>query len=343
MRRNLKRIAWLVFLISGTVFGNPVSITAFGEGSTRSEAIVAARRNAVEEALASRSGLQPAERYLIGSVDRFIVRSRVLSVENLGSARYEALVEAEVDFPPVLPARAPKQRVTVVPDSTQLADPVTADLIGLSRASLESSPLIRWVDVHGPSAVSAIQAIRFGKAVSPIDAAKRRPEVDVLCVITSEVVRRPKDNPSTLEGMDLKVKWAAYDLRMGRVQQVKWLKTSIAGSALDSQSMQVQRASEEVTRVTNDLALIAQTELARDLTRVVKIPITGVLLTSGESVVVYQVTSLGSVRVALGQVMSVGAKFATISADVDLPRRHNYAVKPSGSIGRRGVILDSDW
>jgi hypothetical protein len=339
--RNRLICLWLFLCaLSGPVVGHPVIVSAFGHGATRAEAIESARRNAVEDALSAVTGRQGSTMFLVGNVNRFVQWSKIIHVAESSSGQYEAFVEAEIEVAHGSVMSSKRLRVAIVADPASPADSITSEMIDSTRTSLLVSPWIQWVSASNPTVLDAVARISSGRPL-PVSTGSVRGDVDVLCMIASELIPRSKDASSAAEGLDLKVRWTAYDLRLGQVKQVKRLKTSVAGAVPGSQSQLAGRASEEIVRATNDLALSSEPDGAR--TRIVRIPTAGVMLTSGESVTVYQVTTRGETRVAHGQVIAVERRFATISTDAEVTRGKSYVVKSAGSPGRRGVILDSDW
>jgi hypothetical protein len=346
---SIKRIVLVALaVVACHAYGETISVTAYGRGSTRGEAIESAKSQAVKDALGSPFSVQePAVKVPLASPSGKIGRTRVIGVTKLGQGSYEAEVEVDVDVLAPVPLEL-RKRVALVSDLNQPGIGISPDLLEAITARLSSSNQITVIERQDPATVAAIERVRTAKrqgALDPLKAGKA-PRVDLLCVISTEHLKH-STGASAVERHEVKARISFIDVVTAETRTIRTVKSVRSGTPVAASDAVTSYASTLIaTAIADYVTPLVETE---NSTKVITVPTGSVKLGVGQPVFIFKVIRTASnqtvreVSVTTGEVIGVGPSYAKVVAEDYLVKSDRYVVKPIVNARPRGVVSDSDW
>jgi hypothetical protein len=343
-----KLIIVMLLAAAGVVYGETISVTSFGRGSTRSEAIESGKWQAVKDAFSSSFSDQgAAAKATLANPSEQINRTRIVGVTKLGPSLYEAEIEADVDISAPVSLEL-RKRVGLVGDLNQPDNDITGALLAATRDRLSRSNRLIVIDRQDPAIAQAIEHLRAAKGHGTKEPSRagKPPPVDVLCVIATETLIRSPGDAGTVSH-EMKTRITIIDVATAEIKQIRTVKSVRAGTSTEASEAIARDASKQISTVVVDY--VTPLVESANFTKVIMVPTGHVKLGVGQPVSIYKVTKASSssvtreVSVTTGEVISVGPSYAKVITENYLVRSDRHIVKPIANARPRGVVLESDW
>ena len=229
----MNRRAWYVLCVLigfiGSAAGETVTVTSFGRGETKREAI----ESAIVQAVRDSSG-KTIEWSRIGSLspstrsNRYLKQSKTISVEKIGPRLYQAQVEAMVS---VVDSHERRLFVAVLADPNQRGNAMTSELVQNVRERIAHSSGVFIVDNVDPAVTVAVERLNSRerqKARRSADLGGTF-ELDFLYFISAGNVQRTIDLPAG-DRFEMDVKVDMIDAANNSRRVVSTVKSTLSGA-----------------------------------------------------------------------------------------------------------------
>lgn len=317
-----------------------VSVTSFGRGNTKREAVEAAQRQAVEDALdATFPDIKTEIGRSTAATTSKVRRSTTISVEKVGENLYEAQVEALVSV-----STSPEQKpwVAVLADSDQLDNALTVELVETVREKLTRSAQL-FVDRNtGLEVRAALERLKSKNGNgSPISSDHGRAFAPAfLIVVSTDALKRSVD-ASGADYFEMKTKVEMIDIAGDGARRIRSMKSTMYGTpGLVSKAITLD-AGNQVSKLVSEYVGQVASEASRSW--VIEVPTARAKLRVGQRVTIHKKTRTSETLVSTGEVIGVRLSVVKIATEDILSKSQSYVVKPIESPSRHGIILDSDW
>jgi hypothetical protein len=348
MRRILgivvNRLAWCVLIgmiaFIGGASSETVSVTSFGRGETKREAIEAAQLQALQDA--SRTPVERALPRSLRSLSKsspHVRHSKIISVQKIGPSLYEAQVEVLVSLGDPLEQQL---RVAVIAYPNQNGNAMTSELVEDVRRRLSRSPQIVIVDNTDPAVTVALERFnsrRWHEGPSSTDLGGTF-ELDFLYVVSSGSLQRT-EGASGVDHFELNVKVDMVNVGNGGERIVTTVKSTLSGAPDMVDRAIALEAGKQVSIQLAEKLGTAAADASRS--RVIEIPATGMTLSKGQQVEIYRKVQSREILATTGAVVEVQNSILKIATRRILSKSQIYIAKPAKTQNQNGIILDSDW